>query len=226
MTIHFGKVDPGTKLYIPFHTFGSSGESITMTGLATTDIEVYKDGNIVQRASDAGYTLEDTDGIDIDQLAGIHEISIDLADNTTADFYTSGSQFKVVVSDVTVDTQTVRFIAATFSIGREGSILDTTINTLSTQTSFTLVSGSADLDAYNGCIAVITDIASKVQVAYGIISDYAASNTITLNADPGIFTMAAGDHISIYPPAGVVAMNASKVLGVGSSADPWEGAGA
>lgn len=89
-----------------------------------------------------------------------------------------------------------------------------------------MVNGSSSLDAYNRCPAIITDIASNTEVAVGIISDYAASNTITLNADPGIFTMAAGDHISIFPPVGVQALNGSTVLGVGSSGDPWEGAGA
>ena len=224
MTIHFGKVNPGTKLYIPFHTYGSDGESITMTGLATTDIEIYKDGNLTQRASDAGYADVD---MDFDAIVGIHEFSVDTADNTTADFYTSGSQFKVVVSTVTINAQTVSFVAATFSLGYEGSLLDTTIATLTGQDDFTLSAGSASNDAYNRCIAVVHDIASGVEVAIGVIDDYiGASKTISLHADPGIFTMAAGDHISIFPPTGVQAINGSTVLGVGSSGDPWEGTGA
>jgi hypothetical protein len=198
-----------------------------MTGLAVTDIEIYKNGNITQRASDAGYTLEATDGIDVDGVTGIHEISVDTADNTTADFFTNGDQFKVVVSSITVDTQTVNFIAATFSLGYEGSLLDTTIATLATQTGFTLSGGSASNDAYNRCVAVVHDIASGVEIATGVVSDYVGSTkTVTLDADPGIFTMAAGDHISIFPPTGVQALNGSTVLGVGSSGDPWEGAGA
>ena len=86
--IDFGKVEPGTKLYIPFATYDSNDPtaSVTMTGLATTDIEIYKDGSTTQRGSDNGYALLDTDGIDFDSITGIHGFSVDLADNSTAGF--------------------------------------------------------------------------------------------------------------------------------------------
>lgn len=87
-----------------------------MTGLAVTDIEIYKDGSTTQRASDAGYTLLDTDGIDFDGITGIHGFSIDTGDNTDAGFYTVGAWFTVVVSAVTVDSQTVNFIACQFRL--------------------------------------------------------------------------------------------------------------
>lgn len=110
-------VPAGDVLPIFFDTFaGSTGASITMSGLAVTDIEVYKDGGVTQRASDAGYTLLDTDGIDFDGLTGIHGFSIDTGDNTDAGFYTVGAWFTVVVSAVTVDTQTVSFVAAQFRL--------------------------------------------------------------------------------------------------------------
>ena len=110
-------VPAGDVLPVMFATFaGSTGASITMTGLAVTDIEIYKDGSTTQRASDAGYTLLDTDGIDFDSLTGIHGFSIDTGDNTDASFYTVGSWFTVVVSAVTVDSQTVSFIACAFRI--------------------------------------------------------------------------------------------------------------
>lgn len=110
-------VPAGDVLPIMFDTFdGGTGASITMSGLAVTDIEIYKDGSTTQRASDAGYTLLDTDGIDFDSVTGIHGFSIDTGDNTDASFYTVGSWFHVVVSAVTVDAQTVNFIAAAFRI--------------------------------------------------------------------------------------------------------------
>ena len=114
--INFGAVPASTVLYIPFATFNSSGASVTLTGLAVTDIEIYKNGSVTQRASDAGYTLLDTDGIDFDGITGIHGFSVDLADNTDAGFYAVGSSYFVAVSAVTVDSQTVNFIAATFRI--------------------------------------------------------------------------------------------------------------
>lgn len=107
----------GDVLPIFFATYaGSTGASVTMTGLAVTDVEIYKDGSTTQRASDAGYTLLDTDGIDFDAITGIHGFSIDTGDNTDASFYTTGAWFTVVVSAVTVDAQTVNFIAAQFRI--------------------------------------------------------------------------------------------------------------
>lgn len=110
-------VPAGDVLPIFFDTFdGGTGASITMTGLAVTDIEIYKDGSVTQRASDAGYTLLDTDGIDFDGVTGIHGFSINTGDNTDSGFYTTGSWFHVVVSTITVDGQTVSFVAAAFRI--------------------------------------------------------------------------------------------------------------
>jgi hypothetical protein len=110
-------VPAGDVLPVMFATYaGSTGASVTMTGLAVTDIEIYKDGSVTQRSSDAGYTLLDTDGIDFDGLTGIHGFSIDTGDNTDASFYTVGAWFTVVVSAVTVDSQTVSFIACQFRL--------------------------------------------------------------------------------------------------------------
>ncbi len=110
-------VPAGDVLPVLFNTYaGSTGASVTLTGLAATDIEIYKDGSVTQRASDAGYTLLDTDGIDFDGITGIHGFSIDTGDNTDAGFYTVGAWFTVVVSAVTVDAQTVNFIACQFRL--------------------------------------------------------------------------------------------------------------
>jgi len=100
-----------------FDTFdGGTGASITMSGLATSDILIYKDGSVTQRSSTSGFTLLDTDGIDFDSLTGIHGFSIDLSDNTDAGFYTVGPWYHVVISSITVDTQTVSFVACAFRI--------------------------------------------------------------------------------------------------------------
>lgn len=74
----------------------------------------------------------------------------------------------------------------------------TTIATLASQTSFTLTAGSADNDAYNGHLAVVTDSSTSTQKAVGVINDYVGSTrTVTLDSDPGVFTMAATDSIDI-----------------------------
>lgn len=199
----YGTIRPGTTLYIPFATYDSNDPtaSVTMTGLAVTDIEIYKDGNTTQRGSDNGYTLLDTDGIDFDGITGIHGFSINLADNSTAGFYAAGSQYWVVVSAITVDAGTISFIAATFQIGYPDAILNTTIATLASQTSFTLTNGPADNNALVGCVALIHDVASAVQIEMGVVSAYTGSTkTVTLAADPGVFTAAATDNIAFYFP--------------------------
>lgn len=199
--INLGTVRPGSVLYIPFDSYaGSTGASAATTGLAVGDIKIFKNGSTTERSSTSGFTLLDTDGLDFDGITGLNGFSIDLADNADAGFYVAGARYWIVISSVTIDSQTVNFTAATFRIGYEGALLDTTLATLASQTSFTLTAGSADNDAYNGCVAVVHDIASGVQIALGVIADYTGSTkTVTLAADPAIFTMAAGDNISIFP---------------------------
>lgn len=201
--IDYGWVKPGRTLYIPFNTYSSDdpAASITITGFIVGDIDIYKDGNTAQRASTSGYTLLDTTGVDFDGRTGLHGFSINLADNTTAGFYAAGSEYWVSVSSVVVDGATVRFIAATFRIGFEAAVLNTTIATLASQTSFTLTDGPAEDDALNGCSVYIHDVASAVQGGYAIVQDYTGSSkTVTLVAGT-TFTAAATDNIAVFPPA-------------------------
>ena len=210
--IDFGIVKPGTTLYIPFATYDSNdpSASVTLTGLATTDIEVYKDGSVTQRASDAGFALLDTDGIDFDGTTGIHGFSIDLADNTTAGFYAAGSQYFVIVASVTVDAATINFIAARFTIGYPSALLNTTIATLASQTSFTLTVGPAEDDALNGMEVMIHDVASAVQCGRAVILDYTGSTkTVTLAAGT-TFTAAATDNIAIIGPSPLMPVTAGR----------------
>lgn len=200
--LNLGTVRPGQTLYIPFDSFkGSDGSSITLTGLAVTDIEIYKDGSTTQRASDNGYALLDTDGIDFDGITGIHGISIDLADNSTAGFYAAGSKYWVVISSVTIDAVTVNFVLGYFEIGQPNAILNTTIATLASQTSFTLTDGPAEDDALNGMWAVIHDVASKVQMSRVLILDYTGSTKTVTLATGGTFTAAATDNFSVMDMA-------------------------
>lgn len=119
MTIHFGNVPAVSVLYIPFTSYNSAGASVTLTGLATSDIKIYKNGSTTERNSTSGYTLLDTDGIDFDGVTGLHGFSIDLDDDTDAGFFAVGSQYWVVVSTVTIDGQTVTLLAATFRMVAE-----------------------------------------------------------------------------------------------------------
>jgi len=74
----------------------------------------------------------------------------------------------------------------------------TTITGLTSQTVFNLTAGSADDNAYNGAIAVITDASTSTQKAVGEVDTYVGSSKqVTLKLDPGIFTMANGDTIDL-----------------------------
>lgn len=113
--INWGSIPLGRTIPFMFDSYAAAtGASITISGLAVGDIVIYKDASMTQRTSTAGFTLLDTDGIDIDGFTGIHGFSIDTNDNTDAGFYAAGSCYTVVVSSITVDAQTVSFVAGTF----------------------------------------------------------------------------------------------------------------
>ncbi len=84
----------------------------------------------------------------------------------------------------------------------------TTIATLASQTGFTLTAGSADDNAYNNCLIVVTDASTSTQKCVGVVNDYTGSTrTIALQEDPAVFTMAAGDAISIIADIGLKALD-------------------
>ena len=257
---YLGDFPTGKTIYVYFNTFDSNdpSASVTLTGLAVTDIEVYKNGSAVQRSSDAGYALLDTDGIDFDGITGVHGFSIDTSDNTDAGFYAAGNDYVVIVAGVTVDAAVVNFVAASFSIENRAASIDlangtdglaaistkitdlqgatfntatdsneairdrgdaawttgaggsppqllqsTTIATLTSQTVFTLTAGSADDDAYNNKMVIVTDQTTSTQKAVGRCSDYVGSTKeVTLSVDPAIFTMAVGDTVDIIAISG------------------------
>jgi hypothetical protein len=114
--INWGAIPAGSVIPFPFDSFGTDGESLTLTGLAVADIIVYKGVSMTQRSSTAGFALMDTDGIDIDTRTGIQGFSIDTSDNTDSGFYSTGGLFWVVVDAVTINAQTVRFVAGTFRL--------------------------------------------------------------------------------------------------------------
>lgn len=142
------------------------------------------------------------------------DVSADIAaikSETAAILVDTGTDIPAILADIqgaTFDTATDSLEAirnrgdAAWTTGGGGTnpilLQNTTIATLASQTSFTLTAGSADNDAYNNAIIVITDQSTSAQKAVGYISDYVGSTrTVTLAADPGIFTMAVGDTVDI-----------------------------
>lgn len=173
--INWGLVPIGSVLPFPFDSFGGSGESLTLTGFAVTDVECYKGTSMTQRSSDAGYALMDTDGIDIDGRTGIHGFSIDTGDDTDAGFYAAGAFFWVVVDAVTINSQTVRFVVGTFRLGPAESSAGVP------KVDASLIEGS---DATNQIRDAVVDDATRI--------DASALNTLSSH-DPGEAIMGATD---------------------------------
>lgn len=126
MTINYGKrngglltaASPGDTLYIPLNFYNDSGASISIGNtLTVTDIELFKNGGIAQRATDSGYAILGDTG-NFDNRIGFKGISISLFNTADdANFYAVGSSYWVAIDSVTVDARPVRFWAAVFEIG-------------------------------------------------------------------------------------------------------------
>lgn len=191
---YLGDFATGQTIYIPFSTFNSAGASVTLTGLAVTDVEIYKDGSITQRASDNGITLLDTDGIDFDGITGLHGFKIDLSDNTDNGFYAAGHDYMVAVSAVTVDSQAISFWACSFSIqnrymrGTDSAALATTLATVATyvDTEVAAIKAVTDLIPNAGAMTSIAQASALATVDArldteipALVSDIATIKAVT-----------------------------------------------
>lgn len=187
----------GDTLPVLFDTFdGGTGASSQLSSFAATDIEIYKDGGVTQRASDNGLSLLDTDGIDFDNITGINGFSIDLSDNSDAGFYAVGPWYHVVVDTVTVDGQSVSFIACAFRIldatrGMAGTALPDAAADAAGGLPIS-DTGGLDLDALNTNINDIETDTNELQTDWAdggrldVILDARASQTSVNTVDSNV----------------------------------------
>jgi hypothetical protein len=97
--------------------------------------------------------------------------------------------------------------------------VQTTI-TVTNQTTLVLTEGSADDAAYDGWKGLVQDQGTPTQIAAVYPISYVGSTrTLALAVDPGIFTMATGDKIYLFPPASLaqdmlssIAVNAANAM--------------
>ena len=174
ITVTTGQVTVGTNN-------DKSGYSISGTLTTLDDLDT---------AQDAQHASTQTD------IAALNDFNPGVDTVTLADGAHGGASATITLSDY-----------SNFQ-GAAGSdrllMVDTTIATLASQTSFTLTAGSADDDAYNGCTIVIEDASTSAQKAVGIVDDYTGSTkTVTLLEDPGVFTMATTDKVYILAEKGL-----------------------
>jgi hypothetical protein len=103
---HVGDFVPGRTVRGYWPSNGADGASITRATNGT--ISVYKDGNTTQSTTGV------TDTEDFDSLTGVHLVAIDTSADAT--FYSSGSDFAVVLSAATIDGKTVNTPLFSFSL--------------------------------------------------------------------------------------------------------------
>ena len=161
-------------------------------------------------AADAagGLPISDAGGLDVDsKLANTNEITVArMAELDAANLPTDVAAI--------ITRGDIAWITGSGAVEKV-LLQSTTIATLASQTSFTLTAGSADDDAYNDALIVIEDVSTATQKAIGLILDYTGSSkTVTLAADPGIFTMAATDKVAIiarHPQSDTTRWNGTAV---------------
>jgi hypothetical protein len=203
MTLHLGNVAAGSTIYVPFHTFDANGASVTISGLATTDIEIYKNGSTTERASEAGYALLDTDGIDFGGKTGIHGFSIDLSDNTDAGDANTFAASAITATAIASNALTSAKIAADAitptqikSVGR--GTVDAGATTTSIPTSACTPAGAAE-DQFAGRVILFDDDTSTAELRGQATSISASSNAAAPTFTVVALTTAAsaGDLFSI-----------------------------
>lgn len=139
-----------TAVCIPFDSFAAAtGAPSAVTNFANTDVQIYKDGGTTQRSSANGITVSTS----FDGSTGLQMIVIDLSENTDAGFYAAGHEYQVAVADITVDGQTLRFWAATFSIERANGILALLKATGSVKVDVVKILGTAPTEGAAGRLA-------------------------------------------------------------------------
>jgi hypothetical protein len=170
--VNWGTVPVGSVLPFPFGSYdGETGASLTASGLAVTDIEVYKASSMTQRASDAGYTLLDTDGLDIDTMTGVNGFTIDTGDDTDAGFFAADEFYYVVVAGITVDGQTVNFVAGTFGLMAAAPTVSDVATAVWSAVTRTLTSGSNIALAKGTGVTGFNDLdAAGIRTALGLAS--------------------------------------------------------
>lgn len=110
--MNLGNVPENDTISVFFNSFGMSGEAADIVDFGVNDIEIYKDGSDVQRASNNGYVVD----ANHDGRTGQGRVTIDLSDNSDTGYFAVGSYYSVCVEGITLGDQSVRACIAQFRI--------------------------------------------------------------------------------------------------------------
>ena len=184
-------VDTGTTLD------GRIPAALTADGNMKAD--TLRVGGTLQTAGDLATLITAVDDLVDTEVAAIKTDTAAIKVTTDKFVFTVANQVDANAVAISGDTTAADNLESEYDGTGYGHVLQrTTIATLATQISFTLTAGSADNNAYNGCIIVIQDATTAAQKAVGVISAYTgATKTVTLLNDPAVFTMATTDIVTI-----------------------------
>ncbi|MEM7002009.1 MAG: hypothetical protein AAF529_14570 [Pseudomonadota bacterium] len=196
MSDYKGDFSKGRVVRHLFSTFAKAGGNLAPSNaFEAADVRCYVDGGTTQIT--AGITVTSP----YDGVGAAHLVEIDLGNAA----YLRGTDVEVVlVPDETVDSEVFSFVSLfSFSIENRAPAhggFRAKIATLTSQTEFTVNEGPAEPDGLNGWAALIKDAAGVHQYALAGVSDWNGGTLgVTLDADPGIFTMAVGDTVEFIP---------------------------
>ena len=157
------------------------------------------------------------------------DMTAEVADGTVLSYVLSGgntSNFDTSHNDnlEAIGTSTSGFAASvvpivddTSMIRRALILLNTAVSSVTSQTVLVLATGSPNNSAYPpGSVVVIQDATIAKQVCVGTVASYVVSGggtvfTLTLAADPGVFTIAAGDGVEIISTSPMLNLDARGI---------------
>jgi len=125
MSLHLGSYNTATTrthVGFQFSTHAAAGgNAAPASAFEAADLRIYRAANsaafsATQRSSSNGVTVTSP----FDSLTGVHDVDIDLADNSDAGFYAAGYRYSVMLcpDTETVDSQTITgVVLAYFEIG-------------------------------------------------------------------------------------------------------------
>lgn len=176
---------------LAFNTSQADGTPITLAG--TPVVSVYKDGSTTE--STAGVTLT----VDFDARTGMHLVVIDTSADGT--FYSSGSDFRVVITTGTVNAiSVVGTVIGAFSLANRSALRPTTtgqtLNITSGKAAATLASGDVTGSLPTADSSGTTTLLSRLTAPRATALD---------NLDAAVSTRLASASYATPPAANVIA---------------------